>query len=61
MPAYESYPDAPADTRRPAAAAAAAAGTGEKQSFDHNLVLKESDDLMRSLFFSIVQETSGTA
>mmetsp|Transcript_17993 Transcript_17993/g.44651 ORF Transcript_17993/g.44651 Transcript_17993/m.44651 type:complete len:999 (+) Transcript_17993:195-3191(+) len=35
-------------------------GTGEKKSFNHQTVLKESDDLMRSLFFSIVQETSGT-
>jgi hypothetical protein len=44
MLACESYPDAPADTRRPTAAAAAAAGTGEKQSFDHNLVLKAGPD-----------------
>lgn len=35
-------------------------GTGEKTAFDHQKVLKESDDLMRSLFFSIVKETTGT-
>jgi len=35
-------------------------GTGEKTDFDHQMVLKESDNLMRSLFFSIVKETTGT-
>ena len=35
-------------------------GTGERKEFDHHVVLKESDDLLRTLFFSIVKETTGT-
>ena len=35
-------------------------GTGEKKAFDHHVVLQESDDLLRTLFFSIVKETTGT-
>ena len=48
------------DGRSLSAAQNESTGTGEKKAFDHHVVLQESDDLLRTLFFSIVKETTGT-
>lgn len=34
-------------------------GTGERKEFDHHVVLKESDDLLRTLFFQHRQGNHG--